>query len=154
MPLGPVTDDSVAALLEDFERRYAQQFGAEAGYADAGIVITGVRVKVSGVVRKPSVVRRPPAEGADAGAARRGHRDVHWEELGARASTAIWDGGRLQPGTTLEGPAVIELPDTTIVVRPGHRASIDEYGNAVVQVDAVRPTGPAAVAAGRLEEDV
>jgi len=29
---------------------------------------------------------------------------------------------------------VIELPDTTIVVRPGQQARIDEYGNAVVRL--------------------
>jgi N-methylhydantoinase A len=155
MPLAPVSEESVAALLSDFERRYAEQFGAGAGYADAGIIVTSVRVKVSGRVRKPAVVRRAvSAERAGAVAAQRGHRDVYWEELGQRAPTAIWDGGQLLPGTTLEGPAVIELPDTTIVVRPGHRASIDEYGNAVVQVDAVRnDEGRVAVGAGRLEEE-
>jgi N-methylhydantoinase A len=40
----------------------------------------------------------------------------------------------LEHGTRVDGPAVIELPDTTIVVRPAQRAAIDEYGNAVVSL--------------------
>lgn len=133
MPLGPVTDASLAALFENFERNYAKRFGASAGYRDAGIIITSLGVKVHGRVRKPSVVRRSVASVVgQVTRAKRGERDVYWDELSARVPTAIWDGSLLTQGTAVEGPAIIELPDTTIVVRPGHRAAIDEYGNTVV----------------------
>jgi N-methylhydantoinase A len=66
---------------------------------------------------------------------------VYWEELGDRLPTSVWDGSTLTPGTTVTGPAVIELPDTTIVVRPGHRAAIDEFGNAVVRFGSIGTTG-------------
>jgi N-methylhydantoinase A len=136
LPPGPVTEDSLAELFESFERNYAGRFGAGAGYRDAGILVTSVGVQVHGRVRKPSVVRRTLLDAAPAGD-RSGSaaRDVYWEELGERVPTAIWDGSALTPGAAVDGPAVIELPDTTIVVRPGHRASIDEYGNAVVRFD-------------------
>jgi N-methylhydantoinase A len=61
-------------------------------------------------------------------------RDVYWEELSGRVPTAVWDGSLLEYGTHVDGPAVIELPDTTIAVRPAQRAAIDEYGNAVVSL--------------------
>jgi N-methylhydantoinase A len=130
LPPGPVTTESVDALLADFERRYAERFGADAGYREAGIVITGFRVRVHGRVRKPSVVERE-ADAGDGGI--RSSRDVYWEELGARTSTTVWDGSGLAPGDALDGPAIVELPDTTIVVRPGSSVSIDRYGNAVVK---------------------
>jgi N-methylhydantoinase A len=131
MPLGPVTDATVAELVADFERRYAERFGAGAGYREAGIVLTGFRVRVHGRVRKPNVVERAASENGSS--ARRPERDVYWEELGRRVATEVWDGTRLGPGAQLDGPAIVELPDTTIAVRPGSRASIDVYGNAVVR---------------------
>jgi N-methylhydantoinase A len=92
-------------------------------------VITGFRVRVHGRVRKPAVVER----GAGGAGVVSSHRDVYWEELGARASTAVVDGPELRPGDALDGPAIVELPDTTIVVRPGSNVSIDRYGNAIVK---------------------
>jgi N-methylhydantoinase A len=132
MPAGPVTAESVEALLADFERRYAERFGADAGYREAGIVITGFRVRVHGRVRKPSVVERGRSGDAVADASP-STRDVYWEELEARAPTAVVDGSTLGPGDSLAGPAIVELPDTTIAVRPGSSVSIDRYGNAVVR---------------------
>jgi N-methylhydantoinase A len=131
MPPGRVTEESVAELVADFERRYNERFGAGAGYGEAGIVITGFRVRAHGRVRKPNVVERASSGNGSAG--RQSERDVYWEELGERVATAVWDGTRLGPGAQLEGPAIVELPDTTIAVRPGSSASIDAYGNAVVR---------------------
>jgi N-methylhydantoinase A len=138
LPGGPVTETTVSSLFEDFERNYARRFGAGAGYREAGIIITSVGVKVHGRVRKPAVVRRASADGpAGNDSARIGERAIYWEELAGREPTGVWDGSLLVQGAAVDGPAIIELPDTTIVVRPGHHAVIDEYGNAVVQLDAV-----------------
>jgi N-methylhydantoinase A len=138
LPQGPVTEATHAALLANFERNYAQRFGAGAGYRDAGIIITGVGVKVHGRVRKPAVVRRSlESEVPDPGDAPSGSREVYWEELSSRVATPVWDGSRLTQSSAVEGPAIIDLPDTTIVVRPGHRATIDEYGNAVVTLGSI-----------------
>jgi N-methylhydantoinase A len=134
LPSGPVTQVSVDALLADFERRYAERFGADAGYREAGIVITGFRVRVHGRVRKPTVVERGAGGG---GGGVSSSRDVYWEELGSRVPTAVWDGSQLRPGDALDGPAIVELPDTTIAVRPGSSVSIDRYGNAVVKREVV-----------------
>jgi N-methylhydantoinase A/oxoprolinase/acetone carboxylase beta subunit len=32
----------------------------------------------------------------------------------------------------IEGPAIIESFDTTIVVLPSHKAEVDEYGNIII----------------------
>jgi N-methylhydantoinase A/oxoprolinase/acetone carboxylase beta subunit len=36
----------------------------------------------------------------------------------------------------LDGPAIIEYPDTTAVVRPGQRAEVDDLGSLVIHLDA------------------
>ena len=41
----------------------------------------------------------------------------------------VYDGGALRAGHEIKGPAIVEEVFTTLVVYPGHRARIDEYGN-------------------------
>jgi N-methylhydantoinase A len=138
MPSGPVTEETVGGLIENFERTYEERFGAGAGYREAGIVVTGFRVRAHGRVRKPQVVEREATKTAKfAGdGARSSERSVYWEEFAGRVPTAVFEGIELSPGDEVEGPAIVEFPDTTIVVRPGSRASIDAYGNLVVRVGA------------------
>jgi N-methylhydantoinase A/oxoprolinase/acetone carboxylase beta subunit len=40
----------------------------------------------------------------------------------------------LRPGTVVEGPAVIELPVTTIPVGEGQRATVDASGSIVLSL--------------------
>ena len=40
----------------------------------------------------------------------------------------------LPAGFAIEGPAIIEQPDTTTVVYPGHRLTVDAIGNMVIEV--------------------
>jgi len=44
----------------------------------------------------------------------------------------------LTPGSTLEGPVIVEQLDSTTVVLPGQRATADRAGNLVI-----RRSGPA-----------
>lgn len=44
--------------------------------------------------------------------------------------------GEPSGSTTLHGPAVWELPETTLVLPPGWTAHVDDYGTVVVETDA------------------
>jgi N-methylhydantoinase A len=46
---------------------------------------------------------------------------------GAHVEAAVWR-GELAPGTRLEGPAVCELPEATLVVAPGWTGEVDPTG--------------------------
>ena len=74
-------------------------------------------------------VERRPAEPAS----QKSERDVYWHEHRAAVPTRIWDGATLRRGDWIEGPAVIEFPDTTVVVRPGGSMTLDGFGNVRVQ---------------------
>ena len=51
------------------------------------------------------------------------------DALPGRVDTPIYEGHRLVPGNRLEGPAVVELDTTTVVVHPGQALRMDAYGN-------------------------
>ena len=63
---------------------------------------------------------------------------MFFAELDDFVATEVYDGERLTPGNALSGPAVVELPATTIVVRPGQRLSVDAYRNFVVEREGER----------------
>jgi N-methylhydantoinase A len=62
-----------------------------------------------------------------------GSRRVDFDVDGVLKAT-IYDGTLLEPGMRLEGPAVIQEPAVTLVVPPGERVSIDDYGNYHVEL--------------------
>ena len=50
------------------------------------------------------------------------------------AETPIYDRERLPAGARFEGPAIVHQIDTTSVVEPGNRASLDAIGNLILEV--------------------
>ena len=50
----------------------------------------------------------------------------------ALVPTPVWDGRRLPVSSTLDGPAIVELSSTTIVVPRGFTLDVDAYGAFVV----------------------
>jgi N-methylhydantoinase A len=47
----------------------------------------------------------------------------------------IYDGDLLEPGMQFEGPAVIEMRGTTVLVHPNNRVHMDDYGNIHIHLD-------------------
>ena len=48
--------------------------------------------------------------------------------------TKIYDGDRLKRGMMIAGPAVLEQQNTTIVVFPGQKLEVNEYGDFVLEL--------------------
>ena len=64
--------------------------------------------------------------------ARRGQRTVWF--VGSLHETPIYQRNLLPADMTLDGPAIIEQMDCTIVVEPGNRVTLDDLGNLVIEV--------------------
>lgn len=62
-----------------------------------------------------------------------GQRSVDFDADGVHQAT-IYDGSRLEPGMEFFGPAIVQEPVVTLVVPPGNRVTVDEYGNYHVHV--------------------
>jgi len=120
---------SEAALRGAFEDAYAAAFSR---------LLPGMPIRLA-TLRAIAIGRRPridlaalaPATCAPAGAARLGTRRVRFD--GAWRETAIYDRLALPPGARIEGPAILEQPDATIVVDPGLAATVDRLGNLVMR---------------------
>ena len=62
-----------------------------------------------------------------------GQREVYFEDAGGFVPCDIFDRARLAAGSTIDGPAILENVDSTVVIDPGWRASIDDYGNCIMR---------------------
>jgi N-methylhydantoinase A len=62
-----------------------------------------------------------------------GTRQVDFDADGLHAAT-IYAGVLLEPGMELAGPAVVQEPMVTLLVPPGNRVTIDEFGSYHVHI--------------------
>jgi N-methylhydantoinase A len=121
-----------ASLRRQFEARYAVIFGSNARLSRAGVQLLRIGVDATGEITKPPLLERPDDLRR---AVPKGRRDVFWPSADAWVDTAAYDGPSLAPGDMLEGPAVVDLPGTCIVVPAGARAEIEAHGHAIIRTD-------------------
>ena len=67
-------------------------------------------------------------------AARKGTRPVFFPDAGRMLPTQVFDRYALQPGVTIEGPAVFEEDESTFIVGPGAKARLLADGSILAEV--------------------
>jgi len=88
-----------------------------------------VRVTVPKFTPRAQEARPPPTPPAEAV---KGTRRVFFDAEKS-TETTIYDRDRLAVGVTFAGPAIVEQFDATTVVPPGWHASVDRYGNLILE---------------------
>ena len=61
--------------------------------------------------------------------AQKSEREAFFEETRGFTKTKIYDGDKLLSGNVLEGPCIVEERMTNIVIPPGFKVRVDQYGN-------------------------
>jgi N-methylhydantoinase A len=121
--------------IENFHAVHRQRFS----YASEGepVEIVNLRLKAMGRTAKPQFVRRPLGD-LDPKAAHVGYKPVYFAG-GESASAArpipcaLYERERLAPGNMVVGPAVVFQLDTTTVVPPTWAATVDAWGNLIIE---------------------
>ncbi|OBH10418.1 hydantoinase/oxoprolinase family protein [Mycobacterium sp. E1747] len=128
-PLGSYGPEEVSTLATRFESDYERLYGEGSGYADAGITLTALRVRASASVSDFTLSTATNGHRGNAPRCK-GERGVIWYERGLeREPTPIYDGETFVAGGTIEGPAIVEFTDTTLVLRHEQRATVDDFGS-------------------------
>ena len=119
---------SLHNAINEFLRNHLLRYG----FTIPGEVIevTTLRVTAVGLVDKPNILRetnycksyepRPV-----------GHREVYFDEW---VKTSIYRRESLKAGAQIEGPAIIESSDSTILIPPGLKAYVDCHNLIVIEV--------------------
>ncbi|HWL83889.1 MAG TPA: hydantoinase/oxoprolinase family protein [Roseomonas sp.] len=125
----PATLDR-AGVLAAFEAAYRQLFGRTPPGAAAQFV--ALRVSASAPMPGAGATLRI-SSGRPGAEALKGHRPVHFPEMGSAVETPVYDRYALKAGTVLEGPAVFEENESTFVVGPGARIGVLPDGSILAE---------------------
>ena len=123
LPSGRLTRASLAQLRAQFIALYRKRYYRL--NPDVPVEVVNWRVTATGPKPALSIA---PLETAGRNA-RKGLRPVYFTEAGRYIDCAVYDRAALPPGRRLRGPAVIEEPESTVVMGPGSWAVIDRDGN-------------------------
>jgi N-methylhydantoinase A len=123
---------SVSDLSKELKQAFIDRFGIDLSAFRAKLInlrtsTTGIRPQLD-LKRIIAATHRPTSLAK----AKIGQRDVWF--AGAPVTTPVYDRTALPIGVTVEGPAIFNQMDTTTVIEPGDRATIDEFGNLIVEV--------------------
>ena len=129
VPDGPLDAQAVGTVTRGFHDLHQQLYAHH--HPQKPVEFVNGRVAAIGLTSAPPLQRRKkrrvyvePWE----------QRPVYFDEAQEFVDTAIYDRVALVSGSVLSGPAVIEQIDSTIVVHPGQRANVDEFGNLLISI--------------------
>jgi N-methylhydantoinase A len=147
IPGGALTEASVADLATAFHDEHERLYTY--CLRDMDVDMNGWRVTAIGRLPDLPRARLPEATpAADAAVAQKGSRETYFEELREHRETPIYDGAMLTPGLLVDGPGIVELPTTTLVVMPGHTLRVNGRGDFRITIPAAADGGPVPMAAG------
>ena len=133
VPAGSLTASQIDGVLESFDQKYEELYGKGAAFREAGVEVITFHVVGRGRTPKPSLPYTEPGD-PDPSEALKGSRPAYFERAGGFVDTRVYDSEKLRPGHLVQGPAVIEVPTTTVVVQPGLRARVDPFLNIIIEL--------------------
>jgi len=124
-----MNEEGIENLKEAFFTRYEELYGKGAAFRAAELEAVTFRCRASATTMKPLMNKRKLVGEKSELDAFRPSRQVWWTAVQKELETTVMDGMKMLPGNLIKGPALIETPDTTVVVPPSHQIQVDEYGN-------------------------
>ncbi|CAN7593898.1 hydantoinase/oxoprolinase family protein [Pararhizobium sp. LjRoot238] len=119
-------EEFLKQLLENFYKLYRELFGRTVA---ASVEVITWRLRASG--EKDQVTKPHETQVADA---RKGSRQVYFQELGDYMETTVYDHYKLPVQEEIKGPAIVEQRESTAVVGPSGVFHVDANGNLVINI--------------------
>lgn len=134
---GAYDQATVERLVATFESEYERLYGKGSGFAGVGFGLTSLQVHGTAKLSDLRLGDLVQQGGDPVSDTTKKSRDVIWYGRGGKPeTTVVHDGARLGVGFKAHGPAIIEYPDTTVVVPHGCAASVDPTGSVVIDLHA------------------
>ena len=117
-----------AGSFEELEDRFHAAHEQRYGYRmdDERTELVNLRLISTVPVEKPEL-GEPKPEGAAQAGERKANFDGEWLEV------AVLDRERMGAGSEVAGPAIVEFKESTCVVRPGWRGTVDGVGTLILE---------------------
>jgi len=129
MPDVPITAETAASVVASFHKEHYKHFG----YSSPANPVQVVTCRVTAMGRLSE-----PGTTSSAGDTRTepmiGSRPVYFETTGTWMECPVYWRGALGAGCAIEGPAIVEQTDSTTLLYPDDRATVDGHGNMILKV--------------------
>lgn len=130
LPNHKLSADEIAGLLDQFHRAHERAYGFSAPTEPTEFV--NLRLTAMGKIAKPELHELKNTN-SDASLARKEARPVYFAKANGYVDCAIYDRYKLGAGARVQGPAVVEEFDSTVVIHPEYHADVDRYGNLLIE---------------------
>lgn len=127
--LGP---SSLPALEKSFHEIYQALYSRQ--NLNIPIQVQNWRLLVQSPQAKVRLREESTGHGIDLKAAIKGTRKAYFQTAGDFVDCRVYDRYRLLPGHRLSGPAIIEERESTTILGPQDRASVDRFLNLIIEV--------------------
>lgn len=125
---GTVTPPTEADIATAFDSAYRATYGRLLQNGTRRVI--NLRSAVTGRRPRFDLATLAP-KGGSVEAAFKGTRQVHFD--GAWHETQLYDRLALPVGAEITGPAILEQPDTTVLIEPGLVGKVDAFGNTLIE---------------------
>ncbi len=132
VPDGPLGETSYPAIERQFEALYQHLYQRTA--PGNSIETVSCRVVVSGPTPDLPPINLSGEGSIGAESALKGKRPVYDPTSGEMRETPVFDRYRLSPGDEIDGPAIVEERESTVVLGANSSARVDERLNLVVDL--------------------
>jgi N-methylhydantoinase A len=115
----------VQTILESFHQRHKELYTYHE--RDSKVELVNIEVAVIGKISKPKLPTLAPQQD-DISQAQIGRREMLFDQSYDWIDTPIYDGEQFGAGAIVTGPALIQEPTTTVVIKDGWQAQLHETG--------------------------
>jgi N-methylhydantoinase A len=127
---------NISELIEKFHSEYERQYGLSD--KNEAIEIVNYRLSATGLTSKVNLEELPEGNQASLEKANKGFRDVFLNSTKRFEKVPVFDVTELLANNKIEGPAIVDGVNTTIMMEKCDTAEIDLYGNLVITIKEVQ----------------
>lgn len=123
--------ETIELLVENFHQMHETLYS----YRDTTETeILNIRMAACGKVHTPALVEEAFV-GRESAEFKKGERQAYFEEADGYVNTPVFDGDRMGVGNVVEGPAIVELSTTTIIIPPKSNLELTAFGSFLVELN-------------------
>ena len=132
----PIPDGRLGkSSLETMKRQFAETYQQIFDRKIEGVAVEALTWRLRAAAPAPHIALNFAGDRPDGGEPQKGTRKVYFPETGYVACP-VYNRYALRPGASFNGPAVVEERESTAVVGPDARFSVDESYNLVIDIEA------------------
>ena len=131
MMQGKMDKSGIEKLEAMFHERHRSLFGHAS--PESGVEFITLSVAAIGPIEKEEMYEIEEGR-EDPEHAMKGIRQVYFEEFKGYGDCKTYDRYLLKANNLIQGPAILEQMDTTIVIPPGQKAVVDRFGNIIMEI--------------------